>query len=177
MVEKTDKISGKDLIKQSKPEKLHEKAKEYLFFQIYITSEYILDNYGVEELKKFYHFNQECFFNLKMSLLYKMMEGIIKKLPKSLKIKEGLKMMVGELEFLESPKNIVILERTGEKATFEVTTCSMRKDFNKLAKKANKPELIDKCCVWCMESIFMAEKYGFDYRIELTKKGCLNYLS
>ena len=139
--------------------------------------EFIYDNLGEEGLKNYFIFNQDKFFELKMSAVYKLLEAIIKKLPKGLKMKEGLKLMVKELQFLESPKNIVILERTSEKATFEVTKCSFRKEYNKLAKKSHKPALIDRCCLWCMESIPIAEKYGFKYLIELTKKGCLNYLS
>ncbi|NVM53364.1 MAG: hypothetical protein HWN66_06635 [Candidatus Helarchaeota archaeon] len=176
MKEKKTNVLGFDLVKESKAAKLHEKAKEYLFFQIYVSSEYIYNNYGLDALKNYYKFNQESFFELKMSGLYKMMETIIKRLPKSLKMKEGLKMMVDELQFLESPKNIAILERTKENATFEVTKCTLRKNFNKLAKKSKKLDLIDKCCFWCMESIPFAGKYGFEYSIELTKKGCLNYL-
>jgi hypothetical protein len=175
MEKDTSKV-GSEVIKKSTPEKLHTKTQEYLFFQIYVMSQYFFDNYGVEELEKFFRFGQESFFNLKMSAIYKMMEGIIKRLPKALQIKEGLKMMVSELEFLESPKNIVILERTSEKAGFEITKCSFRKEFNRLAKKSNKEELLDKCCIWCFESIPYAEKYGFEYRIEVTKTGCLNYL-
>lgn len=164
------------ITKKSSPEKLHAKTQEYLFFQIYVMSQYFFDNYGVTELEKFFRFGQERFFKLKMSAIYKMMEGIIKRLPKSLQIKEGLKMMVGELEFFESPKNIVIGEQTSERAEFEITKCSFRKEFNRLAKKASRNELLDKYCIWCFESIPYAEKYGFKYRIELTKTGCLNYL-
>ena len=164
------------ITKKSSPEKLHTKTQEYLFFQIYVMSQYFFDNYEVKELEKFFRFGQESFFNLKMSAIYKMMEGVIKRLPKSLQIKEGLKMMVDELEFLESPKNVVILERTSEKAAFEITKCSFRQEFNRLAKKANREELLGKCCYWCFESIPYAEKYGFKYWIELTKTGCLNYL-
>ena len=176
MNKKNTRILGSDLIKESNPKKLHEETKDFLIFQIYVNSEYIYDNYGLEALKNYYKFNQDSFFRLKMSLLYKMMEGLIKKLPKSLKIKEGLKMFIDHLQFLESPKNIVIIENTKGKATFEVTKCTMRKIFNKFAKKSKKIELIDKCCVWCMESIKFSEKYGIEYWIELTKKGCLNYL-
>ncbi|MHA1299396.1 MAG: hypothetical protein ACTSO9_08180 [Candidatus Helarchaeota archaeon] len=163
-------------IKKINPKKLHEQAKDYLFFQMYITSEFIYDNYGLEALKNYYIFNQEGFFNLKMSAFYKMIEGIIKKLPKSLKIKEGLKITVNELQFLEDPKNVKIIEILKDKAVFEINKCSLRKEFNKLAKKSNKLELIDKCCIWCIESTKFSEKYGFNYEIELTKKGCLNYL-
>jgi hypothetical protein len=175
-MEKDTKIVGSEIIKESNPEKLHNKTQEYLFFQFYITAQFIYDHGGLEELKKFYKFSQEGFFNLKMSMVYKMMEGIIKRLPKALKIKEGLKRMVTELEFLESPKNTVILEQTSEKGGFEITKCTLRKEFNKLAKKSNKGELLDKCCLWCLESIPYAEKYGFEYRIDLTKTGCLNYI-
>ena len=176
MAEGKKKIRGSDIVKEAKHKKLHEQAKEYLIFQIYVSSEYIYDKYGLEALKKYYYFNQESFFRLKMSTFYKILEGIIKRLPKGLKMKEGLKIMVNEMQFLESPKNILILERTGDKATFELTHCTIRKGFNKLAKKSDKKDLIDKCCLWCMESIPFAEKYGFEYSIELTKKGCLNYL-
>ena len=175
MEKDTSKVESK-IIKKSAPEKLHAKTQEYLFFQIYVMSQYFFDNYGVKELEKFFRFGQESFFNLKMSAIYKMMEGVVKRLPKSLKIKEGLKMMVDEMEFLESPKHLVIVERTSERAAFEITKCSMRKEFNKLAKKANREELMDKCCLWCLESIPYAEKYGFKYRIEATKTGCLNYI-
>ncbi len=167
---------GSEVIKKSAPEKLHAKTQEYLFFQLYVMSQFIWDNSGVEGLKKFYQFNQASFFNLKMSAFYKIMEKIFKRLPKSLQLKEGLKMMVSELEFFESPKNITILTRTSEKAGFEVAKCSFRKEFNKLAKKANRQDLLDKCCLWCFESIPYAEKYGYKYRIELTKNGCFNYL-
>ena len=167
---------GSDLINESNPKKLHKKTKEYLVFQLYANSEFIYYKYGKDALQEYYRFNQDSFFNLKMSGFLKMMEGIIKKLPKSLKIKEGLKMMVKELEFLEPPKNIEIIEKTNKNATFKVNKCSIRKEFNKLARKGNKLELIDKCCLWCIESIPYANKYGFEYSIELTENGCFNYL-
>jgi hypothetical protein len=176
MTEKKTRIPSSEIVKVSKPEKLYEKAREYLFFQIYIASEFIYDNYGLDTLNKFNKFQQEAFFKLKMSAFYKLMEGIIKKLPKSLKIKEGAKMMIDQMQFLESPKNIFILEKTGEEAIFEVSQCTLRKNFNKLAKKSNKLDLIDKCCLWCIASSFIAEKYDLEYRIELTNNGCLNYL-
>ncbi len=176
MIDNTKNIPGSKIVKQLKPEKLHEEAKEFLIFQIYVTSEYILDNFGLEALKNYYFFNQESYFRLKMSTFYKMIESLIKKLPKRLKIKEGLKLMINELQFIEPPKNIVILEKTNDKAIFELTKCSVRKIFNKYARKSHRLDLIDKCCLWCMESIPFAEKYGFKYRIELTKNGCLNYL-
>jgi len=163
--------------KKSNFKKLHKKAQEHLFFQIYSASDYILKNYGEEALKDYFKCNQESFFDLKMSALYKVMEGVIKKLPKKLKIKEGLKMFLKELEFVEDLKNVEVLEKSGEKGVFEITKCSIRKEFNKLAKKAKKPELIDKCCVWCFEGIPITKNYGIDFAIELTEKGCLNYLS
>lgn len=175
-MEKDTSKNDSAITKKSSPEKLRTKTQEYLFFQIYVMSQYFFDNYGVKELEKFFRFGQESFFNLKMSAIYKMMEGVIKRLPKSLQIKEGLKMMVDEMEFLESPKYVVIRERTSERAAFEITKCSLRKEFNRLAKKANREELMDKCCYWCFESIPYAEKYGYKYRIEVTKTGCLNYL-
>ena len=177
MKETKTKVLGSEIVKEWKPEKLHKTTKEFMVFQLYVTSEFIFNNYGIEALRKYYLFNQESYFNLKMTGILKMMEGILKKLPKGLKIKEGLKIMVDEFQFMESPKNVLILERTSKKATFEVTSCSVRKDFNKLAKKSKKPDLIDACCLWCMESIPFAEKYGFKYAIELTKKGCMNYLT
>ena len=176
MTEKKTIKSGSDIIKKASPDDLHKLTKEYLILQLYITSEFIYDNYGLEALKKYYYFNQEGIFRLKMSTLYKLLEGVIKRLPKSLKIKEGLKMMIDECQIIESPENITILERTSDHATFEFTKCSVRKIFNRFAKKSDKPELIDKCCVWCIESIPFANKYGFQFRIELTKKGCLNYI-
>ncbi len=177
MEREKNKILASEMFKESKPITLHEQAKEYLFFQIYIASEFIHDKYGLDALKDFYVFNQEGFFRLKMSAIYKAMEVLIKKLPKSLKIKEGLKMAIKELQFLESLKNIEILENTKDSAIFEVSKCSLRKEFNKLAKKSNKPELVDKCCLWCIESTKFSENYGLCYKIELTDKGCLNYLS
>jgi hypothetical protein len=176
MTDKGVKKLGSDIVKEASPEKLHKAAKEYLILQLYMTSEFIYDNYGIETLKKYYLFNQESYVRLKMNTFYKMLEGVIKRLPKGLKMKEGLKMMIDELQFLESPKNVVILEKTSDHAIFEVIKCSVRKIFNRFAKKSAKTDLIDKCCLWCMESIPFAEKYGFKYRIELTKKGCLNYL-
>jgi hypothetical protein len=175
-MEKDTSKGDSAITKKSDPAKLHAKTQEYLFFQIYVMSQYFFDNYGVEELEKFFRFGQESFFNLKMSAIYKMMEGVVKRLPKSLQIKEGLKMMVDEMEFLESPKNVVIRERTSERAVFEITKCSMRKEFNRLAKKANREELLDKCCLWCFESIPYTEKYGYKYLIKVTKTGCLNYI-
>jgi hypothetical protein len=176
MPEKREKKLGSDIIKRASPDNLHKSTKEYLIMQLFVTSEFIYDNYGLEALKKYYTFNQEEIFRLKMSTTYKLLEGVIKRLPKSLKINEGLKMMIDEFQFIESPENITILEKTGDHATFEFTKCSVRKIFNRFAKKSAKPELKDMCCVWCMESLPFANKYGFQYRIELTKKGCLNYL-
>ena len=165
-------------LKLKSVKKLHDKAKEYLFFQIYITSEFIYDRYGLDALKDYYKFNQDGTYNLKMNTLYKIMEGVITKLPKSLKIKEGIKMFMGELEFIEDLENIKVLENSNEKGVFEITNCSLRKEFNKLVKKAKKdPDLIDKCCLWCYASIPMAESYGIDYEIKLTDKGCLNILT
>ena len=175
-MEKETKIVGSEFFKESTPEKLFNKTQEYLFFKFYSISQFIYDNGGLEELKKYYQFDQESYSNLKMSLTYKIMEKILKSLPKALKIKEGLKTLVTEIEFLESLKNILILKGTNETAGFEITKCTLRKEFNKLAKKANKDELLDKCCLWCLASIPFAEKYGVIYRIELTKTGCLNYL-
>ncbi len=176
MTDKSEIKLGSDIIKKSSPDDLHKSAKEYLVLQLYITSEFIYDNYGLEVLKKYYFFNQEGIFRLKMSTLYKILEGVIKRLPKSLKIKEGLKMMIEEWQFIEPAENITILEKTSDHATFEFVKCSVRKMFNRFAKKSSKDELIDKCCLWCIESIPFATKYGFQYRIELTKKGCLNYI-
>ena len=85
-------------------------------------------------------------------------------------------MMVDQFQFIEPPKNIAIVENNKEGAIYEVIKCSLRKEFNKLAKKSNKLELIDKCCLWCMATISYVKENGFDYKIELTKKGCLNYL-
>ena len=163
--------------KKSNFKKLHKKTQEYLYFQIYATAEYLYENYGEEAFKDYFKYNQERFFDLKMSLLYKAMEGVIKKLPKKLKIKEGLKMFLNELEFVEDLKNVEVLENSGEKCVFEITKCSIRKEFNKLAKKAKKPKLIDKCCIWCYESIPISKNYDIDYDIKLTEKGCLNYIS
>ena len=86
-------------------------------------------------------------------------------------------MFLNELEFVEDLENVEVLENTGERGVFEVTKCSIRKEFNKLAKKSKKPELIDKCCLWCFESIPIAKNYDIDFAVELTEKGCLNYLS
>ena len=163
--------------KKSNFKKLHKKTQEYLFFQLYSTADYLMAHHGEEALKDYFKYNQETFFDLKMSLIYKAMEGVIKKLPKKLKIKEGLKMFLNELEFLEDLKNVEVLENSGEKCVFEITTCSIRKEFNNLAKKAKKPDLKDKCCIWCYEGIPYTEKYGIDFAIELTDKGCLNYIS
>ncbi|NHI92028.1 MAG: hypothetical protein EAX96_05955 [Candidatus Lokiarchaeota archaeon] len=166
------KTSVKDLKKQTK------KAREYIFLQFYISSEYIYENYGLDCLINYYKFNQDCTYNLKMNSLYKIMEGVISKLPKSLKIKEGIKMFIDELEFIEDLENIKILENTKEKGIFELKNCSLRKEFNKLANKSKKnSDLIDKCCLWCFETIPLAKSYGLDYEIELTDKGCLNILS
>lgn len=164
------------VIKEIKPEKLHKQAKEYLIFQLYVSSEYIYTKFGLDELKRYYQFNQESFFNLKLSGVLKLIEGVIKRLPKRLKIKEGLKTFIDQMQFLEPPKHLHVLEITNQKATFEITKCTVRKAFNKLAKKSGNNELIDKCCLWCIESIPYATNYGFEYRIELTEKGCLNYL-
>ena len=165
-------------LKLKSVKKLHDKTKEYMFFQIYTISEFIYDNYGLDALKEYFKFNQDCMYDLKMKAFYKMMEGIISKLPKSLKIKEGIKMFMGELEFIEDLENVKVLEGSNEKGIFEITNCSLRKEFNKLVRKAKKdPDLIDKCCLWCYASIPMAESYGIDYEIKLTDKGCLNILT
>ena len=170
------KDSKKKNLKSMK--KLHGKCKEYMFFQLYTTSEFIYDRYGLDALKEYFKFNQDSVYNLKMKAFYKMMEGIITKLPKSLKIKEGIKMFMGELEFIEDLENVKVLESSKEKGIFEITNCSLRKEYNKLAKKAKKdPDLIDICCLWCYEGIPMAQSYGVDYEIKLTDKGCLNILS
>lgn len=118
-----------NLITRLKPEKLHKEARDYLLFQIYLSSEFIYDNYGLEELKKFYHFNQESFFRLKMSRFLKDAGGIIKKLPKRLKLKEVLKLLIDQMQSIENPKNIRILELTKDRATFEITKCTFRKVF------------------------------------------------
>ncbi|MHA1798394.1 MAG: hypothetical protein ACTSVY_08085 [Candidatus Helarchaeota archaeon] len=171
------KKSRLNIIKEVKTKKLHEQAKEYLFFQIYIMTEFLNENYGMESVKKFFEFYQESFFNLKMSAFYKLFEGVIKKLPRSLKIKEGLKFFIKEIQFMESVKNIKIIEATNERGVFEVTSCSIKKEFNNLARKSKKLDLIDKCCIWCMESTKYSENYGLKYVIKLTEKGCINIIS
>ncbi|MHA1379569.1 MAG: hypothetical protein ACTSRG_14440 [Candidatus Helarchaeota archaeon] len=173
----TEKKIGTDIIKATKPKKLYENARDFLFFQIYSTSEFIYSNFGLDTLKEYYSFNQNSYFDIKMSAFYKMMEKVIKKLPKSLKIKEGLKMFIDQIQFFEPLKNIAIIEDTKNKAVFEIIKCSLRKEFNKLAKKSNNPELIDKCCLWCIESEKLSVKYDINYKIEITKKGCLNYIT
>ena len=86
-------------------------------------------------------------------------------------------MFMGELEFIEDLENITLIESSKEKGIFEVTNCSLRKEFNKLAKKSKKiSEMVDKCCLWCFETIPIAKSYGIEYEIELTEKGCLNIL-
>lgn len=173
---KNKPMLASEIYKEADPKKLTEKAREFLFFQMYTISAYLYKNYGLDAVKNYDIFNQDCYFDIKISGLYKMIEGVIKKLPKSMKIKEGLKMFIEELEFLEPLSNISILENCKEKAIFEVIKCSFRKEFNSLAKKSNQLELIDVCCNWCFESAKLSEKYDLKYNIELTKKGCLNYL-
>ncbi len=171
-----NKILASTLVKDASQNTLYKQAKEYLIYQIYLAAEYIYDNSGMDAVRDYFNFNQNQYINLKMSNFYKIIGGVIKKLPKSLKLKEGLKMMVDQFQFIEPPKNIAIVKNNKYGAIFEVIKCSLRKEFNKLAKKSNKLELIDKCCLWCMATISYAKENGFDYQIELTKKGCLNYL-
>lgn len=100
------------IIKEIKPEKWHKQAREYLIFQLYVSSEYNYTKFGLDELKKYYQFNQERFFNLKFSGALKLIEGIIKRLPKRFKIKEGLKTFLDQMQFLENPKHLQVLEIT-----------------------------------------------------------------
>ncbi len=156
--------------------KNYSKCKENLIFQLYMDSEYVHEKYGSDGLQEFYKYRSERGQELKMNRFFKMMEGLINRLPKGLKIKEGIKLFMGEVEFIEDLDNIKLLENTSEKGIYEIINCSIRKEFNKLAKKANKTELIDKCCLRCLESIPMAESFGVSYNIKLTEKGCLNIL-
>ncbi|MFX1449473.1 MAG: hypothetical protein ACFFCM_01440 [Promethearchaeota archaeon] len=169
-------ILASTLVKDADQITLYKQAKQYLIHQIYLAIEYIYDNFGLDAMKDYINFNQNKYFDLKMSRIYKAFEGVIKKLPKSLKLKEALKMKIDQFQFIELPKNIAIIENNKERAIFEVIECSLRKGFNKLAKKSKKLELTDKCCLWCMSSFDYIKKNGLDYQIELTKKGCLNYL-
>ncbi|MHA1145116.1 MAG: hypothetical protein ACTSRW_10295 [Candidatus Helarchaeota archaeon] len=176
MSEDTTKFVASDIIKRDSFKSLYKKTLDYLVFQLYSHSKFIYEKYGMEALEESYLDNQQHFFDIKMSKGMKVFEGIIKKLPKGLKIKEGLKYFIDEMQFMESPSNIVIHERSSTHGVFEITRCTIRRIFNKYAKKDKKDELIDKCCVWCQLSTSMSDGYGLKFTIELTKKGCMNYL-
>ncbi|MHC1591487.1 MAG: hypothetical protein ACXQS8_05335 [Candidatus Helarchaeales archaeon] len=173
---KSEKKPASEIVKSDSPKNKHKKALDYLIFQIYSQSKFIYERHGIDVLREFYHENKQHYFDLNMSFAMKAFDSVIKKIPKSLRIKEGLKYFINELQFMEDPSNILIHEQDSDHAVFEITKCTIRKKFNKLAKKDKNEELIDACCLWCKESMLFFEDYGLKFRIELTDKGCMNYL-
>ena len=163
--------TGDQMVKPKSDKQNWKEAAERIRMLRFAVTKHLHDNYGEKEFKQYIRMENDLTEQIALGGIKKVLVDAVSKLSKPFLMKELVKNAIDGFQY-EIPAKYYIVEEHKDHTTMEIKKCSVRRQFNKWAKKF-APELKDKICDWDIIAGEKIREYGIDQTIELTEKGCI----